>query len=757
MRRLIMPFLLLTGLALALEPAPNPDKPASVELALTYLSPPFPMDKALKEALSGRKHSEAATLLAAVDKSKIPGHAVGDHGFLMAWSLLRAGKASEAVKYTAMVEKAEHAPPTYKALTLAELYSADGRHVEAAKALETFPADAQLWPRAMLARASALRYAGNTAASRALYEQLAARPDPSEGSEWALLNLAQQAGKGSPAAYPLYRRIWAYYPTTEAGKQAETALKEYPTAATWQESAVRGDRLMVANNFQGAVTLLQPLLPKVTAPSADACRLWYAYGRSLFKLNRLTEAADVLGPAGVKCKGFDDDRGAKALYIAGKAQERKKAWAEAARLFAEIPKLYPTHSYADDGYALGGIGLQEAGDPEAARTLWAEGVKKVPDGDLAAESFWRLAWGAYRAGKTDEAIQWAEKGAWEVPITADATHVQACLYWAARWRAWPDVNAPHTLTTDPKRKEEAARLLQRFVEQHPHNWYTLLAAARLKELDPGAWAKLPDPPKGKKTPWVVREEFLKDPHIAAGLALAQLGLTREALAELTRLDEGAYTPAEFALITSIQWDQGDILFAHERLRSYIDTHPPEVMGAQRDRVLVQAYPELYWDEVKAAAKEYGWDPRMFHALVREESSFNKEIVSHAGARGLSQLMPATARTVAGWLSMSVTTAQLNDPAINTKIGARYMQFLMLRYGGNPALSMAGYNAGEGNVDKWLREKGNLPTDEFVESIPFRETRGYVKRVSRTWVTYHHLYDDGPVLPDLSAYNHKAKP
>ena len=119
-------------------------------------------------------------------------------------------------------------------------------------------------------------------------------------------------------------------------------------------------------------------------------------------------------------------------------------------------------------------------------------------------------------------------------------------------------------------------------------------------------------------------------------------------------------------------------------------------------------------------------------------------------------MPATARQVAGWLGVSITMDDLFVPEKNLPIGVRYFWFLLERYEGNPALAMAGYNAGEGNVGRWLDE-GNRPTDEFVEAIPFRQTRDYVKRVSTSWQTYHWLYDGGPVFPDLSAYLFEAVP
>jgi soluble lytic murein transglycosylase len=179
------------------------------------------------------------------------------------------------------------------------------------------------------------------------------------------------------------------------------------------------------------------------------------------------------------------------------------------------------------------------------------------------------------------------------------------------------------------------------------------------------------------------------------------------------------------------------------------------LGEHQAQVLRVAYPDRYWAEVQQATAGYRFEPRLFHALCREESNFNVRIVSHAGAIGLAQLMPYTARDVASWMGTTVTTADLNDPAINARLGARYLEQVHKQLGGSTYLAVAAYNAGPGRVNQWLGEFGNVPTDEYVEMIPFRETRHYVKRVMGSWQTYRYQFDTGPLFYDLSAYNHEA--
>ena len=113
-----------------------------------------------------------------------------------------------------------------------------------------------------------------------------------------------------------------------------------------------------------------------------------------------------------------------------------------------------------------------------------------------------------------------------------------------------------------------------------------------------------------------------------------------------------------------------------------------------------------------------------------------------------QLMPSTAAIIARQLKKSPPTAEeLMDPAFNLELGARYLGNLVARYNGRPWFAIPAYNAGEGRVDDWLEERGELSFDEFVEEIPFRQTRDYTKRVIEAWQIYHQLYS--PELPYLA--------
>lgn len=135
---------------------------------------------------------------------------------------------------------------------------------------------------------------------------------------------------------------------------------------------------------------------------------------------------------------------------------------------------------------------------------------------------------------------------------------------------------------------------------------------------------------------------------------------------------------------------------------------------------------------------------MIHAIARQESQFDREIVSHAGARGLMQLMPATARETAGKIGVGFdATALTKDSGYNIQLGSAHFQRLLDYFGGSYPLAVAAYNAGQGNVNKWIRANGD-PRDSsvdwtlWIEKIPFSETRNYVQRVLENAVVYDTL-------------------
>ena len=151
------------------------------------------------------------------------------------------------------------------------------------------------------------------------------------------------------------------------------------------------------------------------------------------------------------------------------------------------------------------------------------------------------------------------------------------------------------------------------------------------------------------------------------------------------------------------------------------------------------YPAPFWTQVVETAAENEMDPLFLLAIMRQESMFDQWISSWAGAHGLMQLMPSTAKETALQMRMrDFAVPRLKEPKVNIAIGSRYMSRLLKRFGGKPELALAGYNGGPTRIARWARQRGTRDIDEFVERISMDETRNFVRLVMDNYASYTSL-------------------
>jgi len=155
------------------------------------------------------------------------------------------------------------------------------------------------------------------------------------------------------------------------------------------------------------------------------------------------------------------------------------------------------------------------------------------------------------------------------------------------------------------------------------------------------------------------------------------------------------------------------------------------------------FPLPYWETIRTEAQRQGLDPYLVASIIRQESGFEPSTVSNAGAVGLMQIMPAEASRIAAATSLgTVTREDLFDPAKNIAVGAAEYAQKLAAMNGNPTLAIASYNAGEAAVGAWADKTPVDDSDLFIESIPYAETRLYVKIVTRNRFEYRRIYE-GP--------------
>ena len=203
-------------------------------------------------------------------------------------------------------------------------------------------------------------------------------------------------------------------------------------------------------------------------------------------------------------------------------------------------------------------------------------------------------------------------------------------------------------------------------------------------------------------------------------------------------------------ITAILLDRGGVWSASHSIPRYIATRYrldyPRELGEAKWKI---AYPRAFPTLVEKNARANQIPEALQLAIMREESAFSPRIESFANAIGLTQMLIKTARRFAN--NAPVTREVLMDPARNLEIGSRFLGFLWKHFGATPPLAIAGYNAGEGAVDRWLADRAyaGLALDEFMESIPYDETRNYTKRVLASYFAYRWLYDGRAPVPEIS--------
>jgi soluble lytic murein transglycosylase len=159
-------------------------------------------------------------------------------------------------------------------------------------------------------------------------------------------------------------------------------------------------------------------------------------------------------------------------------------------------------------------------------------------------------------------------------------------------------------------------------------------------------------------------------------------------------------------------------------------------------ILTVIFPLSYWDLIRKYSSENDVDPYLVAALMAQESTFVRDIRSHANAYGLMQLVPPTARRLSRELKLRYSTRLLTTPETNVRMGTRYLSQKIKEFGG-VHLALASYNAGETAVRRWIGERGDITDrEEFIDDIPYPETQNYVKRLLGTAEDYRRLYSRG---------------
>lgn len=637
------------------------------------------------------------------------------------------------------------------------------RGTEADAAYAQVSSTSRLWGEAALARAGLAQEEGRPNGVLRILDGLPAETASSiqvRGDVLRAKALRARAADGDEAeAYRVCVRIWR----TEgrdglAAAEARACLAALETKVPADLKPNLADRVSRAAAMASVgakddvIALLGPDEDNLPLAEPDvACTGLYELGRARHKKRRYTDAIAPLTAAAEDCPAGETR--IKAHYLMAQALARSGNKTEAIAAWTSLADRYPEHSYADDGLVNAGQISADLGNLEDARRSFQAASDRFPAGDMVGAGMWDAAWEALAAGRTGEAIPWLELQAAGSPRGANRGRVLQGTYWLARARL--DAAADEAAT------DAALADLEHVARTEPLHWYGVVALWKLASHDAERARAVALDTRSRldalKTVVVepeafeVEQEFLDTDGVEAAIELLRGGLGAEAVVELKRaLGDKPHErwSADTLLLASHLYELAEDPYqSHYLLRLAFRESWPE-LTEENHALLTHAYPLAFHELVAEVTSDYEWPTMTFQGLVREESAFSPGIKSWVGAMGLSQLMWPTARETARKMGLRLRSrAELSDPRLNLQIGATYFQGLHRRWGGHLPLAVASYNAGPGAVNKWIGKRGSMELDGFVETIPYKETRLYVKRVTSSWQIYHALYGDGfPYVP-----------
>jgi soluble lytic murein transglycosylase len=528
-----------------------------------------------------------------------------------------------------------------------------------------------------------------------------------------------------PDARTALTQLWLRYPQSLEAREAKARLDTALGGESWAPTA--DDHLIRAQAFLGLA---------MQAEAGEELRrfLVMAPGHP-----RRFDARLKLGVAYVRLKQYDQARETFRGLVADRVQESAEATVWLARVYLRqsqgdkliaLARSVAQGSLGGDQRAMvhlfAGVWLEDQGQFDEAIEMFRQVAKVGDSASQRAEGLWRAGWAQYRTARYRDA---AETFRSVVELHVNGFEPQA-MYWAAR----ADEREKNTTVAD-----QYTRLCQR----HAYSYYCQLAARRLS-LPPATpvatSTERPASEEASRLPENRRSEIERHVVYQRGIELKILGFAQDAARELGSLTEHYSRDPEVLLAFSTLLSEVGAYYPALRVAKVHFKEKLERSGQPTAPALwTVAYPTGLLPTITAQGIT-AVDPYLAAAIIREESQYDEKAVSMVGAVGLMQLMPVTANAVAQRYGFpAVGREELFDQETNIRLGVRYLGQLLEQYGGNLAYAVAAYNAGPIAVNSWIAVHRGREQDEFVELIPYQETRLYVKRVLRSYGEYRRLH------------------
>jgi soluble lytic murein transglycosylase len=638
--------------------------------------------------------------------------------------------------------------PDYVAWFRASAEFGAGNYAAVPAALEPVwtqsPASPLIGRAALLGAQAFGQTANTTAAVSLLRKYYAGLPQP-QGD----LALAKAfAAAGDPVSAAVYaQRVYYTYPAASESAEADALATSLESQLGAQYPPAMGDamlgralKLLDAGHAEQAKKELLALVPRLGGDERDAALVKIGVAQYVAKDTKA--AQKYLAELTVQSPQADAERLHYLLLCARRANDRT---AMSARL-DELARLHPDSPWRLEALLAMGNSYLVENQVDSYEPLFRACYESFPKEARASGCHWKVTWAHYLHRKDDARDLLRE----HLRLFPNSDESSAALYFLGRLAEGAD---------DPA----AARAYYgEIVREYPNYFYTGLARDRLAAL-PAA-----EPPSSPVNNFLRTVEFATRARVRnfAPNARAKLRLERARLLASAGLDDWAEVELRYAAQNE---DQPHVMglelatmaarrSAQDQAIRYLKRYAPDYLYMPIDSAPLEfwklAFPMPYREELERFARQNNLDPFLVAALARQESEFNPKAVSPSSARGLTQIMPSTGRELSRRLGIRpYSAARLFQPQVNLQLGAYYLRSVADSVEGRWEAALAAYNAGLSRAKDWSTWGEFREAAEFVETVPFTQTREYIQIVLRNADIYRQLY----AAPETAVVKSPAPP
>ena len=659
-------------------------------------------------------------------------HAKEDAGAL-AWLVIGYARVLDH-NYALAIDPLNRAKPRagdlgdYVNYYLGFAYQQSGRLAEAIATLSVFD---KTYPESLLIRDTHIVYANaliaDSRASEAV-DLLENDRQPTRADLELALGRAYAANNQPAKALAVYRNLYYTMPLSWEATQVQGDLSRLAAATQASPPApadrrTRADLLARGKQYSEAANEYRDLLGAVGPDERLSVELSLA--DSLRHAGQNRDARKILE----SIPESTPDVNAQRLFNLGEIARGSNEDDEFLRILDQMRQSYPSSPWLEQSLLSAGNIYLLRRDYDRAIDCFRELQERFPNGGRAPYAHWKAAWLNLRQGRNQEAKKAFDD---QIALYPTSSEVPAALYWRGR------------LAEEDNDVAMAHAYYQKLSQRYRNYYYGELARQRLGKItSTGAavhYALLDRVPPLSALDKITTDEVPSDNlRVQKAQLLANGSLLDLAVRELRAAadeEKGNWLASEIARIYE---DAGRYDMAIDTLKraapNYFAVDLPNLPRSYWEGL----FPKPYWYDLKRYSSANSLDPYMVASLIRQESAFNPNAVSRANAVGLMQLLPKVGKGVARQEKLRrFNSSQLFLPGINLQLGTRYFRSMVDKFG-SFEYALAAYNAGSDRVQDWLGEGKYRDPQEFVESIPFTETREYVQNILRNANVYRQLY------------------